>query len=191
MHDTEYLVAIRASGGLLHAETLRFADEVRTPLDVGLPGVSRAPRELVAEFEHEIEELQKSELARTELSDERTVKLRELIAEKRAHKTDIVKAPEIEVEEADDDEAAPEDLVEVIRRSLRGDSSSGSKRASRSSGRSTKRAAATREESGAGSLASMSKEALYDRARELRIEGRASMSKTELVRALRKHGASQ
>ena len=33
----QYLVAILSDGALLRAETLRFADELRTPADVGLP----------------------------------------------------------------------------------------------------------------------------------------------------------
>src|SRR5690606_8881941 len=37
MRGKEYLVAIIAEGGLLRAETLRFADEIRTPADIGLP----------------------------------------------------------------------------------------------------------------------------------------------------------
>jgi DNA end-binding protein Ku len=37
MRGKEYLVAILAENGILRAETLRFADEVRTAADVGLP----------------------------------------------------------------------------------------------------------------------------------------------------------
>jgi len=37
MRGREYLVAILGADGLLRAETLRFADEVRRPADIGLP----------------------------------------------------------------------------------------------------------------------------------------------------------
>ena len=37
MREREYLVAIFARNGILCAETLRFADEIRDPLSIGLP----------------------------------------------------------------------------------------------------------------------------------------------------------
>jgi DNA end-binding protein Ku len=37
MRGKEYLVAIFSENGILRAETMRFADEIRSPADVGLP----------------------------------------------------------------------------------------------------------------------------------------------------------
>lgn len=42
MRGKEYLVAILAENGILRAETLRFADEIRFPKDVGLPENGKA-----------------------------------------------------------------------------------------------------------------------------------------------------
>ena len=41
MRDREYLVAILAENGVLSAETLRFADELRPPEAVGLSSSRR------------------------------------------------------------------------------------------------------------------------------------------------------
>src|SRR5690242_6652802 len=42
MRGKEYLVAIFSEKGILRAETMRFADEVRSPEDVGLPKKKRS-----------------------------------------------------------------------------------------------------------------------------------------------------
>ena len=43
MRGKEYLVAIFAEHGILRAETMRFADELRSPADVGLPKKPKVP----------------------------------------------------------------------------------------------------------------------------------------------------
>src|SRR5262245_46887476 len=48
MRGKEYLIAIVADHGILRAETMRFADEIRTPKDVGLPEKSRTKSAEVA-----------------------------------------------------------------------------------------------------------------------------------------------
>ena len=50
MRGKEYLVAITAENGILRAETLRFADEVRSPADVGLPEVQKPKPAAVQKF---------------------------------------------------------------------------------------------------------------------------------------------
>jgi DNA end-binding protein Ku len=44
LRGKQHLVAILARGGVLHAETLRFAGEVRSPESVGLPDLAQAAR---------------------------------------------------------------------------------------------------------------------------------------------------
>src|SRR5207248_9487289 len=51
MREREYLVALLAERGILRAETLRFADEVREPDEVGLGRAGRTPARAGAAFE--------------------------------------------------------------------------------------------------------------------------------------------
>src|SRR3979409_523364 len=51
MRGKEYLVAIFPENGILRAETMRFADELRTPKDVGLPEKKSVPPAAVKKFE--------------------------------------------------------------------------------------------------------------------------------------------
>ena len=51
MRGKEYLVAIFPENGILRAETLRFADELRSPKDIGLPEKKKVPAATVKEFE--------------------------------------------------------------------------------------------------------------------------------------------
>ncbi len=51
MRAKEYLVAILAENGILRAETLRFADEIRMPSDIGLPDSSEPPAAEVRKIE--------------------------------------------------------------------------------------------------------------------------------------------
>jgi DNA end-binding protein Ku len=125
MRDKEYLVAIFADRGILQAETLRFATEVRSAKDVGLPEATKAPAKLVASFEHAIRGLKKADLARAELGDERLERLRKLVEHKRTRGEDVVEATAIETgpDEAldDEEETSGVDLLEAIRRSMRGE----------------------------------------------------------------------
>jgi DNA end-binding protein Ku len=120
MRNKEYLIAIFAEAGILRAETLRFADEVRTPKQTGLPDPREAPRKLVAAFDRAIKSHEKAGVAESELVDERERKLRELIERKRKRGEDMVESAEAEAEGEGEDGAEPEGdaLFEMIRRSL-------------------------------------------------------------------------
>ena len=67
MRGKEYLVAILAENGILRAETLRFADEVRSPKDLGLPKPPRISKTAVRHFEKLIQTRSAKELSREEL----------------------------------------------------------------------------------------------------------------------------
>src|SRR5918995_3911860 len=56
MRGKEYLAAIFAEGGTLRAVTMRFASELRTPDDIGLPPVARASAERKQEMERALAE---------------------------------------------------------------------------------------------------------------------------------------
>ena len=57
MRGKEYLAAIFAEGGTLRAVTMRFADELRTPSDVGLPSAARPSADRRQEMERAVAEL--------------------------------------------------------------------------------------------------------------------------------------
>src|SRR2546429_5926912 len=50
MRGKEYLVAIFPENGILRAETMRFADELRSPKEVGLPEKKNVPAAAVKKF---------------------------------------------------------------------------------------------------------------------------------------------
>ena len=119
MRAKEYLVAIIAENGILRAETLRFADEIRSPEDVGLPKAAKPAPADVKKFENQIAKHAKK-VNLSEFLDDYTERLEKLVAAKERKKADIVKAPD---EPAGDDDAGSGevvDLLEVLSRSLGG-----------------------------------------------------------------------
>jgi DNA end-binding protein Ku len=183
MRGTEYLVAIFAEGGILRAETLRFQDELRSPEDIGLPSNVHAGRAELARFERELGKLARDRFDPAELKDEYAERFRKLIERKRREKRDVVEVPQ-----GAEPAAREPDLLEIIRRSLRG-----AARGARSRGNG--RRAKTLRERRAGrsdgrrhtrsGLAARSRQQLYERARQLGVEGRSRMDKQELERAIR------
>jgi DNA end-binding protein Ku len=126
MRDREYLVAIFARDGILCAETLRFHDETRTAASLGLPEVVKAPPERVSAFEKAIDAISAKALPKGELRDEDDEKLMAIIRRKVKAGKDVIR---VETESADaqvdDEEDGDGDLLEAIRRSLRGGGRSG------------------------------------------------------------------
>jgi DNA end-binding protein Ku len=115
MRGKEYLVTIFPENGILRAETMRFADELRTPKDIGLPVRKKAPAATVRKFEKIITKHSQKTLPLSELKDEKTAKLLKLIEKKRAQHNDVV---EVEVPEREKGKVI--DLVEVLKKSLAG-----------------------------------------------------------------------
>jgi DNA end-binding protein Ku len=115
MRGKEYLVAIIAENGILRAETLRFAGEVRKPEDVGLPDPVKPQAPAVKKFEEQITKRAKK-LDLHEFSDDYVERLEKLVAKKEKKKADIVRAP---VEAREDEEGGEViDLMAVLSRSL-------------------------------------------------------------------------
>lgn len=116
MRGKEYLVAIIAENGILRAETLRFAGEVRKPEDVGLPDPVKPQAPAVKKFEEQIAKRAKK-LDLHELGDDYVERLEKLVAQKEKKKADIVRAP---VEPREEEGAGGEviDLMAVLSRSL-------------------------------------------------------------------------
>ncbi len=187
MRGKEYLVAILSENGILRAETLRFADEVRSPDDLGLPEPSKPGRKKVSAIEKAIDALAARKLDEDELRDEPSRALLRLVERKRRAGEDVVRAPA-----GAEEETEVIDLMEVLKRSLAGGgSASGRSRgegAGRRPHRAKRRASRTgrpeRRPSGGVALRDLSKKDLYERAKDLDIPGRSAMSKEELVEAV-------
>ena len=116
MRGKEYLVAIVAEHGILRAETLRFADEIRSPEDVGLPEATRVKKADVLKMEAAIRKHLQPRLAPGELQDRYAERLLKLVRRKERQQEDVVPAPEPAGEEAS---PAVIDLMEVLQQSLR------------------------------------------------------------------------
>jgi DNA end-binding protein Ku len=120
MRGKEYLIAITAENGIMRADTLRFADELRSAADVGLPKTTPKVKAAdVTKMRKLIASHSKASVAESELEDEYAEKVEKLVAKKERKKEDVYALPE----EADEDESANDnviDLVEVLKRSLQG-----------------------------------------------------------------------
>ena len=115
MRAKEYLVAIIAENGILRAETLRFADEVRAPEDVGLPKPASVTAAEVKKFEAQVTKASKK-LDLREFLDDYSERLEKLVAKKEKKKESIVRAPVEKDEEDGGGEVV--DLLAVLSRSL-------------------------------------------------------------------------
>ncbi|HEX6200344.1 MAG TPA: Ku protein [Thermoanaerobaculia bacterium] len=114
MRGKEYLVAILSEGGILRAEVLRFADEIRTPEAIGLPEPETPAPKRVKELATEIGKAARADFDPEELRDEEALRLERAARKKLKAGKDVA-----ETEEA----AAPAeeipDLMNVLRWSLR------------------------------------------------------------------------
>ena len=130
MRAKEYLIAILAENGILRAETLRFANEVRTPEDIELPEPAKGKAAEVTRIRKQIEKLEETKFDPKELVDHSAERLVKLVKKKlRAKDEDVVDAPEEEVEEADTSGVI--DLMEILQRSLAGESKKPKKKSGR------------------------------------------------------------
>ena len=115
MRGKEYLVAIFPENGILRAETMRFADEIRSPKEIDLPEKKKVPAATVKKFEELIEKHSAKQLSLKKLKDEQTEKLLKLVAKKRKQHKDLV-----EVEEPKGEEGKVIDLMAALKKSLAG-----------------------------------------------------------------------
>ena len=116
MRGKEYLVAIFPENGILRAETMRFADEIRSPKEIDLPEKKKVPAATVKKFERLIAKNSDKHLSLKELKDEQTEKLLKLVEKKRKQHKDVV-----EVEESKREEPGKViDLMAALKKSLAG-----------------------------------------------------------------------
>jgi DNA end-binding protein Ku len=215
MRTKEYLVAILAENGILRAETLRFADELRTPGSIGLPEAKEPPAAAVKRVDREIGKRLESRLDTKELADDSVERIRKLVRGKVKAGEDVFHLDEEDVERPTD----IIDLMEILKRRLQGqteeeDTSAGPAAAPRKSASKKPRATASKSSGASKSKASSAKKSaassakkpaksaggarkdadlresskaeLLKRAQKLDIPGRSGMSKDELVRAIRR-----
>ena len=118
MRGKEYLVAIFSDHGILRAETMRFADELRSPEDLDLPKKKKVAAAMVRKFEKLISAKSKKEFAGARLHDEQTEALLKLVKKKEKKRSNVV-----EVETGEREPAKVIDLVAVLKKSLAGKAS--------------------------------------------------------------------
>jgi DNA end-binding protein Ku len=172
MRAKEYLVAILADRGILRAETLRFADEIRSAEDVGLPEPAKPAAEHVKRFVKEIRALEADDIDPAELLDPKAERLQALVQVKELEGRDIVETRDGGARTDHEEGAEIIDLMDVLRRSL-GNKSKASR--TKRGGKPTRKR-----------LAGATKEELYERAKTLDISGRSHMTKDELIDAIRR-----
>jgi len=179
MRDKEYLVAILAENGILRAETLRFADELRSPDSIGLPEPVEPKAAKVKEIESEIAKLKETRLNTSELKDRSSERLLKVVKAKLKSGEDVVHVEPSERDEEDEDNVV--DLMQLLKRSMQGiEVEAEEKKPKRAAGGGGKRK--TKDDD----LEEASKADLLERAKKLDIAGRSGMSKQELVEAIRR-----
>ena len=118
MRGHEYLVAIIADNGVLRADTLRYADEIRTPETIGLAKRGKATASKVTQFTKLIADLTRTELDLAELQDEEAQALERLAKTKQKEDDDVIQRRGLEDIDAEAGSAQVIDLMAVLRKSL-------------------------------------------------------------------------
>ena len=118
MRGHEYLVAIIADNGVLRADTLRYADEIRTLETIGLSKRGKATASKVTQFVKIIEDLTRTDLDLAELEDQEAKALEQLAATKQKEDEDVIHQRGLEQAEGEEGGAKVIDLMAVLRKSL-------------------------------------------------------------------------
>jgi DNA end-binding protein Ku len=200
MRDHEYLVAILSEDGILRAETLRHADEIRSPETVGLPKVAKAAAKTVSEFAKEIEHLTRKELDPSELEDDAARALQKLAQSKLEKDQDVIEQGALEDEEEPVEQGAKIiDFMEVLRKRVAQNAAAHTGEDGEEKPRPT--AKSSRSEPAAKKTAARAKTARHSKreedlahstigelqkmASELHIQGRSKMDRSKLIKAIR------
>jgi DNA end-binding protein Ku len=116
LREREHVVAILAENGILRAETLRFADEVRSPGEVGLPPRPKSiPATTAKAAQKAVSTGKGAALPKDLLEDPREEAMRKLVERKLRRKKDVART-----EEAGKELPEPVDLLSVIRDRMEG-----------------------------------------------------------------------
>jgi DNA end-binding protein Ku len=129
MRGHEYLVAILAENGMLRAQVLRYADELRTPESIGLPEPGKAGAAAVRAFAKEIDALAEPALDLAEMADLEAETLRAFAEKKAKSGKGVIAMEDLEDDDGESGGGADViDLMQVLRASL-GASAAGGKKA--------------------------------------------------------------
>ena len=201
MRGKEYLVAIIAEKGILRAETLRFAEEIRAPEDIALPEATRPDKQRAKAMQKAIEALTEKGFAREELQDLQSQRIVARAEEKLARGEDVIAlgeedAPEFEPEQGGEVVGLMQVLKQILDegrppgQATRSDAdkSKPEKRAKPAAERGKEKKRPTSQR-GTGKrrsaeLEGLSRDELYERAQQLDLPGRSRMSKAELAKAI-------
>ena len=170
---------------ILRAETLRFADEVRTLDEIDLPQASQPDAQRIETMLQAITALSENHFERQSLRDLHSQRLIARAEEKLSRGEDV-----IALDEVDEADSAPEqggeviDLMQVLKQSLAegrppeldAQPDSHSTTQAKSSKQNTKHDSTDLEQ--------LSRAELYARAQKLKLPGRSGMTKAQLVEAL-------
>ncbi|HET6655541.1 MAG TPA: Ku protein [Gammaproteobacteria bacterium] len=175
----EYLIAILSSRGILRAEILRFADELRSPDDVGLGEPAKADSAAVKQIEKAIKSRSRKTLDDKQMIDARAERIRKRVEEKLKADEDVIRDPDYDgAGDADEPtDTDPIDLMAVLKASLQQESGAGGKKE-------PKRKAAQHNGGGRKQPKARSRDELYEQAQKLDIAGRSKMNKAELAQAI-------
>src|SRR4051812_40729587 len=124
MRGKEYLVALIAENGILRAETLRFANELRTAEDVGLPKPTKVSSGDERKMATQMKKLYKATFNPKELTDTMASELIKVAQKKKRAGDDVVKVKAVKSEEAAEPTGNVLDLMERLKRSLKTDGES-------------------------------------------------------------------
>ena len=119
MRGKEYLVAIIAEKGILRAETLRFAEELRTPDDIDLPEPPKVDKNRVKAMQQSIEALSEKELEREALQDRQSQRIIARAEEKLERGEDVIALGKEDEPDVDPEQGGEViDLMQVLKQSL-------------------------------------------------------------------------
>lgn len=139
MRGKQHLVAIFSQGGVLLAETMRFAEEVRSPEEAGWTGAQPVPASSVTRFGRLIRQHNASKLDLAELGDDYWERMHTLVHQKLAKGKDVVSAPEADSAVSERPASNVIDIMEALKRRLAGQTEDVPERSSRSRPRSSPR----------------------------------------------------
>lgn len=116
MRGKQYPVAILAEGGLLRAETLRFAEELRTPESLGLPAPSQPSASKLRALTSAVQHVARGAPSTGELADTYWQRLEKLVKTKQKRGEDVLHVEPEPAAQANMAEVI--DLVSILRKSL-------------------------------------------------------------------------
>lgn len=178
LRGREHLVAILAKNGILHAEVLHFADEIKSPEQLDLFRPDETDPDAVERLVRRIRSVRSEHLQKEVLNDPQAEQLLALAQRKWRRGQDVVRAAVsgMDNEEEEDGDIEPGaqviDLMEILKRSLDLPDV-------------PERGTPEPDSSISSDLGDMSRKELYEKAKEKNIAGRSKMSRKALVDRLR------